>query len=70
MNSSDIAAASSVSQAQLGFEVGVAVAKKSLDAAKQEGAAVLSLLQQAVELQQAAPAGPVNGVGEKLDVRG
>ena len=42
---SSIAAASSFAQAQLGYEVGIAVAKKSLDAAKQEGAAVLSLLQ-------------------------
>jgi len=67
---SSIAAASSLSQAQLGYEVGIAVAKKTLDAAKQEGAAVLSLLQSAVEVQQSGPGSSGNGLGGKFDIRG
>lgn len=67
---SSINAATSVSNAQLGYEVGIAVAKKTLDAAKQQGAAAVSLLESAAELQKTVGAQAVSGVGGSIDVRG
>lgn len=51
---SDIAAFSSISQAQVQSEVSYAVARKSLDAAKAQGDAALALLQSAAEVQSNA----------------
>lgn len=45
----DIAAASAIQQAQTAQLISTAVAKKSLDAQKQEGAGALALLQAAVD---------------------
>ena len=52
--------AGSVTQAQQGamrFQVEVAVQKKQLDAAKQQGAAAVALLEAAVELSKAVGKG-------------
>jgi hypothetical protein len=49
--------ATGLSQAQLAQDVGTRVARKALDQAKADGAAVNQLLQQAADLQQAAVAG-------------
>ncbi|MGB1124319.1 MAG: hypothetical protein ACPG4Q_03855 [Phycisphaeraceae bacterium] len=51
---SDVAAFSAISQAQVQSEVAFAVARKSLDAAKAQGDAALSLLQAAADIQQNA----------------
>lgn len=51
---SDVAAFSEISQAQVQSEVAFAVARKSLDAAKAQGDAALSLLQAAADIQQNA----------------
>ena len=51
---SDVAALSSISQAQVQTEVAFAVARKSLDAAKAQGDAALALLRSAAEVQQNA----------------
>ena len=59
----DIAtSASSISQAQTGQQVSVAVLKKTLDAQKQEGAAALELLQSAADAaaQQNQPSGSID----------
>lgn len=64
-----IAAVSAFQQGQLAQQVSVAVAKKSLDAAKAQGQAAISLLQAAVEVQQKTlPTEP--GKGARVDVRG
>jgi hypothetical protein len=60
-------AASSVSSAQsdaLSQQIGIAVLKKQQDAAKQQGAAVIELLQTAANLSKAA------GKGESFDAVG
>lgn len=65
----DIAAtATSLSQARLSTQIGLAVAKKSLDAARQQGQAAIELLQAAAGVQ-AGGASP-KGVGARIDVRG
>lgn len=51
---SNIAAASALQQSQVQTEVAIAVARKSLDNAKAQGDAVISLLQSAAEVQQGA----------------
>ena len=51
---SDIAAFSAISQAQVQNDVAFAVARKSLDAAKAQGDAAISLLQSAADIQQNA----------------
>jgi hypothetical protein len=69
--------ASQLSQARLAQAVGVQVAKKTLDAAKAEGAAAVKLLdaaldiaRQSVEGQGARPTmgAVVSGLGTRLDV--
>jgi hypothetical protein len=53
-------ACDSLTQAQQGalrFQIDVAVQKKQLDAAKQQGAAAIELLQAAVQLSKAADKG-------------
>lgn len=47
-----VAGASALSQAQVANQVGMAVARKSLDAAKLQGQAAISLLQQAADMQK------------------
>lgn len=44
--------ASGMQQAQLGHQVGIAVARKTLDSMKQQGQAAISLLDQAASVQQ------------------
>ena len=66
MDANSIAAyASSLSHSQLQQEVGMRVAKKSLDAAKQQGQAAISLLQSAAQVQKQAME---PGKGVHLDV--
>ncbi len=58
---------SAIQAAQTQQQIGVAVAKKSLDAAKQQGQAAISLLESAVQVQQQS----LNpNVGRSLDVTG
>ena len=58
---------SAIQASQTRQEIGVAVVKKSMDAAKQQGAAAISLLEGAAEMQQMS----LNkNVGRNLDVRG
>lgn len=56
-----------IQAAQTQQEIGMAVIKKGMDAAKQEGAAAISLLEGAAEIQQMSFSG---NVGRKLDVTG
>lgn len=64
-----VADVSAFQQGQLAQQVSIAVAAKTLDAAKAQGQAVLSLLTSAVELQQQAlPTEP--GKGRHVDVQG
>jgi len=49
--------ATGLSQAQLAQDVGTRVARKALDQAKADGAAVNQLMQQAVDVQKAAASG-------------
>lgn len=51
---SDVAAFSSLSQAQVQSEVAFAVARKSLDSMKAQGDAALALLESAADVQQNA----------------
>jgi hypothetical protein len=66
-----VGGAVALSQARLANQVGMAVARKSLDAAKLQGQAAVSLLQQAATMQkqmvQQASLEP--GKGVHLDVR-
>lgn len=58
---------SAIQASQTQQAIGVAVAKKSLDAAKQQGQAAISLLEGAVQMQQQS----LNpNVGRNLDVTG
>ena len=50
----DVAAFSSISQAQVQSEIAFAVARKSLDSVKVQGDAALALLQSAAEVQSNA----------------
>lgn len=59
---------SQMQQSQVMHEVGVAVAKKTLDASKQQGAAALSLLADNVAMSKTAASEP--GKGLKIDVHG
>lgn len=70
--SMDIASlASSIAQIQTSNSISVAVAKKSLDAQKQEGDAAIKLLEQAAKTApgSSGDARP-DGVGAGIDVRG
>jgi len=68
MDVPSVAQASAFQQAQFANQVSVAVAKKSLDSAKAQGEAVLSLLAAAVEVQQKSM--PEPGKGARIDVHG
>jgi len=63
------AAASAFQQAQVLQQVNVAVARKSLDAAEQQGQASLKLLEAAADLARQQPANPPT-LGSLLDVTG
>jgi hypothetical protein len=64
----DIASvAQSVKQAEIGNQVAVAVARKTLDAQEQQGQAAIQLLESAAKVQQQS--GP-NAFGGRLDVKG
>ncbi|HEX8915417.1 MAG TPA: putative motility protein [Humisphaera sp.] len=64
------AAFSSIQQGRVSDQIGVAVAKKAMDAQRQEGAAALQLLQAA---SQGGPgdalAAQATGLGGQIDVR-
>jgi hypothetical protein len=62
------ASASSLGQAQLAQAVSVRVASKTLDAAKAQGEAALSLLQAAADLQQQALGKLEPHKGQSIDV--
>ncbi|MCG8510701.1 MAG: putative motility protein [Rhodospirillales bacterium] len=68
---SSIGADASLSQAQVKQQVGVAVARKALDAAQAQGDAAVSLLQQAADLQGELnqSGGGGGSVGQNIDVR-
>jgi hypothetical protein len=61
--------ASNLSAAQLHQQVGVAVARKSLDAMEAQGQAAVSLLEEAASLQDqmVAAASPLPHIGKTLD---
>lgn len=61
--------ASSLQNAALGQQIGIAVAAKGLDAAKAQGRAVVAMLDDAAQLQaQMANASP--NLGRRIDARG
>jgi Putative motility protein len=63
----DVAAASAFKQGQIDQQVQIAVARKQLDAQKQQGQAALALLQSAT----GSTGGPSpDGVGARVDVAG
>ncbi len=69
--SMDIASlASSISQIQISNSIAVAVAKKSLDAQKQQGDAAIKLLEQAARTAPGAGNASPDGMGAGIDVRG
>lgn len=59
--------ATNMSHAQLKEQIGYAVARKSLDAAKQQGQAALTLLDAAAQVGQQASE---PGKGTQVDIRG
>ena len=59
-----VQAATQIKQSQLGFEVGMAVAKKGLDAQKAQGEAAVQLLEAAAQLSKAP------GLGQRFDAVG
>ncbi|MEE9404979.1 MAG: YjfB family protein [Algisphaera sp.] len=70
MNSMNFTAAdaTAMNQAQLDQEVAFAMARKNLDAQKQQGAAAMQLLEGAANLAKQGPITP--GKGLSLNVRG
>ena len=60
---------SSLSSATLGSQIGIAVAVKAKNVAKAQGAAMLSLLDSAMQVQQNTQPMPPN-LGANLDVQG
>lgn len=66
--SSCTSAASSLSQAQLAQEVSMKVASKTLDAARAQGDAAISLLQAAADVQKQSVASLEPHKGQSLDV--
>jgi len=57
MDDFTIAAASAVKQSQVQNQVGIAVATKTLQAQKQQGEAVVQLIDQAVQIQKQLASG-------------
>lgn len=69
MSSISASDASILSQAQLAQEVSVKVARKTLDAAKAQGDAAISLLQAAAQTQQQALGKLEPHKGQMIDVK-
>ncbi|MEM1108290.1 MAG: putative motility protein [Planctomycetota bacterium] len=67
MSSFSAADATALTQSTIAADIGVAVARKSLDNAKQQGAAAISLLEGAAQIAN-QPIQP--GKGEAIDVTG
>jgi len=66
---SALSSISSMSAAEVGAKIDVAVARKALDTQKAMGDAAIDLLEGAKELaQQTGPDGRVSGIGLNLDV--
>ena len=59
-----VQAATQIKQAQLGFQIDMAVAKKGLDASKAQGEAVVQLLEAAAQISKAP------GLGQNFDAVG
>ncbi len=68
MSSISSAASSGLAQAQLAQQVGVKIAAKTLDAAKAQGDAAISLLQAAAAIQDQSLSGLEPHKGQTLDV--
>ncbi len=68
MSSISATDASFLSQAQLAQEVSIKVARKTLDAAKAQGDAAITLLQAAAQTQQQALANLEPHKGQAIDV--
>ena len=70
MTSFTAADATAINQGQLAAEIGIAIAKKTLDHQRQQGQAALSLLDAARSLGP-GPTGPSHpDKGHRIDVRG
>ena len=69
---------SQLTAAKLNVDIGYKLAAKTMDSARQQGAAVLSLLESAAEVAQSStPSGPTptlgaiaSGLGQNLDITG
>ena len=59
-----VQAATQIKQAQIGYQVGIAVTRKGLDAQKVQGEAAVQLLQAAAQLSKAP------GLGQRFDAIG
>lgn len=68
MSCSAVGSCSNASQAQLAQEVGVRVVAKTLEAAKAQGDAAISLLQAAADIQKQTVAGLEPHKGQAIDV--
>jgi putative motility protein YjfB-like len=62
-------ASSDLAQAQLAQEVGIRIAAKTLDAARAQGDAAISLLQAAASFQEQSLGSIEPHMGQSLDVR-
>ncbi len=62
--------ASGIQTARIGAQIDLAVAKKSLDAQKQQGAAMLQLLEAATSGPGDAMTAAATGLGSKIDTYG
>lgn len=60
---------SSMSGSQLGYEVGIKVLAKTNSIAKEQGQAVVSLLEDVAQMQDQLNAQPDNGLGGQLDIK-
>jgi hypothetical protein len=69
MSSISPAASSGLAQAQLAQQVGIKIAAKTLDAARAQGDAAISLLQAAASIQEQSLGSIESHLGQSLDVR-
>lgn len=63
-------AASNIGSVDLGSAVSMTMAKKSLDVAKDQGEAAVSLIEAAADVQASANDAAASGVGGMIDVSG
>lgn len=61
---------SNIGGVDLGSAVSMAMARKSLDVAREQGEAAVSLIEAAAEVQASANEAAASGVGRLVDVRG